>query len=261
MSASATAASASAVAPIATEARPGLARLTVVELRKMTDTRAGFWLLAAVAALTVAIVTIAAVTGSDARHTLREMLSAAVAPSSVLLPIVGILLVSSEWSQRTAQITFTLVPQRPRVIGAKLLAGAALTLTALVVCLPVAALGTALTAPEVDHAWSLPAGLLFQHAVALITGMVGGIAFGAVLLASAPAIVLFFALPITLSALGSLPPFEGAARWLDGTRSLAPLSEHLMSGTEWARALTTLAVWMLLPLLIGIWRINRDEVK
>ena len=42
----------------------------------------------------------------------------------MLLPIVGILLVSSEWSQRTALITFTLVPQRMRVMSAKLAAGA-----------------------------------------------------------------------------------------------------------------------------------------
>ena len=32
--------------------RPGLGRLTLVELRKMTDTRAGFWLQLAVVALT-----------------------------------------------------------------------------------------------------------------------------------------------------------------------------------------------------------------
>ena len=35
------------------DARPGLARLTKVELRKMVDTRSGFWLLLAVLALTV----------------------------------------------------------------------------------------------------------------------------------------------------------------------------------------------------------------
>ena len=52
----------------------------------------------------------------------------------------------------------------------------------------------------------------------------------------------------------------GAARWLDGSRSLSPLTEHLLSATEWARAGTTLALWMVLPLAIGLWRILRDEV-
>src|SRR6185436_12580062 len=37
-------------------ARPGLGRLVTVELRKMVDTRAGFWLQVAMVALTVAVV-------------------------------------------------------------------------------------------------------------------------------------------------------------------------------------------------------------
>ena len=37
----------------------------------------------------------------------------------ILLPVLGILLVTSEWSQRTAMVTFTLEPSRSRVIAAK----------------------------------------------------------------------------------------------------------------------------------------------
>jgi hypothetical protein len=33
-----------------------------------------------------------------------------------------------------------------------------------------------------------------------------------------------------------------------------------MSATQWAQAGTALAVWMLLPLLIGLWRITRRGV-
>ena len=91
--------------------------------------------------------------------------------------------------------------------------------------------------------------------------MLGGIAFGAALLASAPAIVLSFVLPILWSIIGSFPAFEGAARWLDGSRTLAPLVDETFDGTQWARALTTLALWMLLPMLIGLWRITRGEVR
>jgi ABC-2 type transport system permease protein len=103
-----------------TLARPGLARLTAVELRKMTDTRAGFWLQLAVGLLTVAVVAADCLWGRAQDHTLREMLAVAVAPASVLLPVVGILLVTSEWSQRTGMVTFALVPRRGRVMAAKL---------------------------------------------------------------------------------------------------------------------------------------------
>jgi hypothetical protein len=60
------------------------------------------------------------------------------------------LLVSSERSQRTALVTFALVPRRERVVAAKLPAGVVVALGALVVCLAVAAAGTALAAPGVE---------------------------------------------------------------------------------------------------------------
>ena len=241
-------------------ARPGMGRLTAVELRKMVDTRAGFWLQLAVVALTIVVVVVIAIVGHESDQTLRELLSAALMPSSVLLPVVGILLVSSEWSQRTAPITFALVPQRGRILAAKVAASVVLSLIAFGFCLAAAAIGTAIAAPGIEHTWTLPVGLLGQAALSLVTGVIGGVAFGAAFLSSAPAIVLSFALPIGWAAIGSISIFEGAARWLDGSRSLSPLTEHLMSSTEWARAGTTLALWMALPLAIGLWRILRDEV-
>ena len=90
--------------------------------------------------------------------------------------------------------------------------------------------------------------------------MVTGVAFGAVLLASAPAIVVLFTLPTAWAALASLSFFADAAPWLDTSRALGPLPQEVLSATQWAHAGTALALWMLLPLLIGIWRITRREV-
>jgi hypothetical protein len=33
-----------------------------------------------------------------------------------------------------------------------------------------------------------------------------------------------------------------------------------MSATQWAHAGTSLTIWMVLPLLIGAWRITRREI-
>ena len=90
--------------------------------------------------------------------------------------------------------------------------------------------------------------------------MVVGVAFGTILLASAPAIVALFALPITWKAVASLSFFASPAPWLDTRLALTPLHEEVLSATQWAQAGTALALWMLLPLLIGIWRITRQEV-
>src|SRR6478672_3653848 len=113
-----------------TFSRPGLRRLTMVELRKMVDTRAGFWLQLSVLALTVLVVVLSAVLGHNDDHTLADFLKNSVQPASVLLPIVGILLVTSEWSQNTTLTTFALVPQRSRVIAAKVLASLVLSVAA-----------------------------------------------------------------------------------------------------------------------------------
>jgi ABC-2 type transport system permease protein len=146
-----------AEAPLARDRsrRPGLARLTGVELRKMVDTRAGFWVQLGVLALTVTFAILSAVIGHTADHTLHGIVTAAVWPAYALLPVVGILLVTSEWSQRTTLITFSLVPQRSRVLAAKLGAGVLLASAAVVVALGIAALVTAVAAPGIAGTWSL----------------------------------------------------------------------------------------------------------
>jgi ABC-2 type transport system permease protein len=91
-------------------ARPRIGRLVTVELRKMVDTRAGFWLQVATVATTLVAVIARSVTGEAADHTFASVLSVGLLPAAVLLPVVGILLVTSEWSQRTGMITFSAGP-------------------------------------------------------------------------------------------------------------------------------------------------------
>ena len=43
--------------------------------------------------------------------------------TGLLLPVLGIMLVTGEWGQRTGMVTFTLEPSRSRVVLAKLVAG------------------------------------------------------------------------------------------------------------------------------------------
>lgn len=241
--------------------RPGLGRLVAVELRKMADTRAGFWLLAVVAATTVVAVVVMALVGDAGDHDFQTMMSVALQPAAVMLPVVGILLVTSEWSQRTGQITFTLVPLRSRVLVAKLLAGVVLGVVSLLLSLAVAAPATALAGAGLDGAWSYSPALLGQAAVYLVTGMITGVAFGAALLASAPAIVVYFTAPFALAAVVSLSFFAGVAPWVDAVRAIGPMVDEVLSATQWAHAGTALALWMLLPLLIGAYRITRREIS
>jgi hypothetical protein len=231
-----------------------------VELRKAVDTRSGFWLLFAVFGLTIAFAIAQALVGHTNDHTLHNILIATVWPAYVLLPVVGILLISSEWSQRTTLITFALVPQRCRVLVAKFLAGVVIASVALIASLANAALVKAVAASGTTETWSLSGIVLAQTLLLVVLAMVTGLGYGAALLSSAPAIVLSFVLPLGWSALGSIPALEGTARWLDASKSFAPLTDHAMNATEWARVGSTVALWTLVPVLIGIWRISRSEV-
>jgi hypothetical protein len=241
-------------------ARPGLGRLVAVELRKMVDTRAGFWLQVAMVALTVVVVVVRLLVGDATDHTFQSVLDVGLQPAAVLLPVLGILLVTSEWSQRTGLITFALVPVRSRVLGAKLIASLVLAVAMLVMSVAVVAAGVLVASPGVDGTWSDAAPLIGQSAVYLTAGMITGVAFGAILLASAPAIVVLFALPMAWMAVVSLSFFADVAPWVSTARALSPMQEEVMSATQWAHVGTALALWMLLPLLIGIWRITRREV-
>jgi hypothetical protein len=42
---------------------------------------------------------------------------------------------------------------------------------------------------------------------------------------------------------------------------MEPLTDHMMSATEWARMGTSLALWMAVPVLVGLWRITRGQVQ
>ena len=240
--------------------RPGLGRLVAVELRKMVNTRAGFWLQLATVAITALVVIVRAVVGDAADHTFASVLGLGLQPAAVLLPVVGILLVTSEWSQRTGMITFALVPVRSRVLGAKLIASLVLAVAMLVMSVAVVAAGVLVASPGVDGTWSDAAPLIGQSAVYLTAGMITGVALGAILLASAPAIVVLFALPMAWMAVVSLSFFADVAPWVSTARALSPMQEEVMSATQWAHVGTALALWMLLPLLIGTWRFTRREI-
>ena len=241
-------------------ARPGLGRLVAVELRKMVDTRAGFWLQVAIVALTVVVVVVRLLVGEAADHTFRSVVDAGLQPAAILLPVLGILLVTSEWTQRTGLITFTLVPVRSRVLGAKLIASLLNAVAMLAMAIAVVAAGVLVSAPGVEGTWSDAAPLIGQSAVYLTTGTMVGVALGAILLAPAPAIVLLFALPMSWMAVLSLPVFSDVAPWVDRAGAVGPMTAEVMSATQWAQAGTSLVIWMALPLLIGAWRVTRREV-
>ncbi len=265
MSAAASVATAAAPAAAAAGDRPtGLARLTLIELRKMADTRAGLWLLLAVAVLTLVAAVARAATVDASGRSFADALEVAQFPVALLLPVVAILSVTSEWSQRTALTTFALVPDRLRVVAAKLGAMGALAVAAVVLCLVAAVLGTALgpVLAEGGASWDLRAAAVPESLAFHLANLSMAAAFGLLILRSAPAIVLFFVLPTVWAILlTTIPGLDGAVDWLDTSTTFAPLVEGGADAGAWARIGVSAVVWIVVPLVVGVVRIRRSEVR
>ncbi|PZF79382.1 ABC transporter permease subunit [Jiangella anatolica] len=245
--------------------RPSLARLTAVELRKATDTRAGFWLLAVIALVALGMVLIQMFTGDAADRTFSDFLVGAQLPVGLLLPVVGILAVTGEWSQRTTLSTFALEPRRERVVAAKLSAAVLMAVGVVVASLAWAALAN-VVAPlvtDADGSWSFGAEDFGRVVLFQVIGMLVGSAFGLALLSTPLAIVLYFVLPTAWTILGTtISALETPAEWLNYQATTMPLiDDGGLSGTEWGQLGTSLALWLLLPLAFGLWRVLRSEIK
>jgi ABC-2 type transport system permease protein len=240
--------------------RPSLARLARVELRKAVDTRAGMWLLIVTALAAVALVVITLAAGENPDHSWGNLFAGTQWVVSLLIPVIGILLMTSEFSQRTALTTFSMVPNRHRVIAAKVLAGSALALVVVLVCLVLSGFGAALGSAA--DPWDLALADVGSGAIYQVTAMLIGLAFGLVLMSSPLAIVVYFVLPTIWAILGeAISALEGVARWLDLSRTMEPLIEGGVSGTEWARAGVSLLLWLGVPVVLGLLRLSRHEVK
>lgn len=257
--------SAPGVAPEVPARRTGipLARLTLVELRKLADTRSGLWLLIVIALAAAGTAAIMIAAAPDAEQTFAGFLAFGLVPSAVLLPVLGILSMTSEWSQRTALTTFTLAPARGKVLTAKLIAAVLIAVASTAAAAVLSAVGNLIAiGTGGDGSWHVDAALIGQLLVSQAVFVLMGSAFGALLLNSPLAIVLYFAIPTVWSVLGEMVKWlHTAAGWLDINVTSTPLSEPGMTGEQWARFGVAALVWVALPLVLGTVRVLRREVS
>ena len=221
-----------------------------VEWRKSLDTRAARWLLASVGLLSViaAIVPIATPHSSD--QDLPNYLTIIAIGVTLLLPVVSILTLTSEWSQRTVLTTFTQDPRRNRVLAAKLAAGLGLAAIGGLAGLAMASVGLHVSdALGRSVSWNLETSQLVGYSLFVLLSSLMGMAFGALLHNTAAAIAGFFALPtlITLVAV----PLTPIRDWVDTTTTFRWILHGEWSGHT-AQILTSLSIWILFPLLVGL---------
>lgn len=242
--------------------RPPMSRLVKVELRKMVDTRAGMWLMIAIGVITVVAVVIFGLAADEQDRTFGNFMGFTGTPQGFLLPVMGILLVTQEWSQRTAMVTFTLEPHRSRTLAAKVYAALLLGLAAILLAFAVAAIATVVFGR--DHGFDDVHAIDFvKFGILQASGILQGLAFGLLFLSSAAAIVTYFVLPTVFSIIANVWSFlSDKAAWIDFSTAQGPLFDPGgLTGREWAQLAVTGTAWVVLPFVVGLWRMLRAEVK
>lgn len=243
--------------------RVRFSRLVSVELRKTVNTGAGRWLVAAILALTAATIILYLAIADDADKVFENFIGFAATPQGFLLPVLGILLVTSEWSQRTALVTFALAPSRTQVIGAKVVAALLLAFVAFVGAITVALLATAVAGRE-DGFNQVTATTVVLFLVLQLLGILQGVAYGLILLNTPAAIVTFFVLPTASSLIfTTVPALEDLAPWLDLQTAQSPLlnGDFSVSAEQLSQIGLTAVIWIVLPFVAGWFRVMRAEIK
>jgi ABC-2 type transport system permease protein len=237
-------------------------RLARVELRKLTDTRASRLLLVAMAAATPVVIAVMLLVAGPRDLNYTRLVDFTQTPQKFLLPALAILVVTSEWSQRTGLVTFTLVPSRGRVLRAKAAATVGLGLALIVIAFAVAAVGNLFSGlRHGDGSWAFGVPGFGEMILVQLLTLLEGLAFGMLLRVSAAAIAAYYVLPTLWSALFSTPGLKGIAPWFDLNQAQGPLYTHDITGTGWLQLLCAAAIWILVPLAAGIVRALRSEVK
>jgi hypothetical protein len=231
---------------------PSFPTLTGLEIRKSLSTRSG----KAVAALAVLVgplgVLLATLTSGGGVVVAMALGIMGMLIALVLLAL-GVLSTAGEWSHKSVESTFLLVPQRGRVLAAKATAMAILgfVLSALGVGLALAALAA-----------FTPGVVWFAATQAIVTVVAAGAAF-AVIGAGIGAAVGISAAALTgtyLTLLGVLPVVDSVkpeiADKLDPAGSIVTLAQH-------GAAVTPIAVisgWVLVSTVVGLLVTRRRAV-
>jgi len=248
--------------------RVPLSRVTRVELRKMFDTRSGFWLMASIviAALVSTVATILFAPESDLTY--YTFAKAIGFPMTVILPMIAVLSITGEWSQRSGLTTFTLVPHRSRVILAKVIASVTVGVASMLFALAIGVVGNLVgtTMAGTDLVWDVSV----AHAVDIVIGsllcLLTGTMLGLLFRSSPVALVAYFVYALLVPTVSGLlatsqQGYRDLQPWVDLNYAQSFLFEGTLTGAQWAHLAVTVAVWLALPALIALRLVTRSEVK
>jgi hypothetical protein len=233
---------------------PSLPAFVVLEIRKSLSTRSGKALAAASALLGPVAMAIGAGSAVPGEHPVSGPLAITGTLTGFILISLGVLSTAGEWTHRTVQTTFLLVPFRGRVLAAKAVAVA-------LVGAALAAVSAGLSAAMVvaitdDVVWT-------EFGRALITAVAAGAVFAVVgagvgaALGNTPAALtgLYMVLLGLMPVLETLKPV--IAHKIDPANAVLNLGQ----GQSQTQSVVILAAWVVVPAVAGWVLTHRRAVQ
>ena len=261
-------ASSTRATPTRVPARIPVSRLVAVELRKSFDTRSGLALLAGRAGSALLAMTAVIAFAPRDQLTYDQFTRAIGFPMSIILPIIAVLSVTAEWSQRSGLTTFWLMPHRGRVLVAKAIGVVLVAVASTPIAFGVGAAGNVVGSAigGVPAQWNLRPADVAEFALGNTLLMLTAFTIGVLIRASSAAIVIYmvygFVAPTLLAFLAMAQSwFHDLRPWVDAQFSQDALLGGAVSGDQWWHLALTTALWLVLPLTLGTWRLLRAEVK
>jgi ABC-2 type transport system permease protein len=245
-----------------------LSRVVSVELRKMFDTRSGFWLISSIGITGLLTMAGTIAFAPEADLTYYTFAKAIGFPMTVVLPIIAILSITGEWSQRSGLTTFTLVPHRSRVIRAKAISSVLVGVASMLFAFVIGAVGNVLASAITGSTlvWDVSvaegANIVLGSLLVLLTGTM----LGMLIRSSSGALVVYFIYALLLpSVSGILAESQKGYRdlqpWVDFNFAQSALFQGTLTGEQWAQVAVTAMMWLVLPALVGLRMVMRSEVK
>ena len=259
-----------ATLPVRTAPYPPLplGRIVAVELRKSFDTRTGFWLVASIGIASVLATVGVVLFATPLQLTYSTFVLAIGFPLAVILPMIAILSVTGEWSQRTGLTTFTLVPHRGRVVLAKAVVAVGVAVVSMLAAFVIGALGNVVGAAVAGTpaVWDQDLVTLLDIVLANTLVILFGFMLGVVVRGSAGAIVAYFVYAFLLPTVTDLLAvnqqwFHDLQPWVDPAIAQHELFHGALTGEQWSQLGATSLIWLVVPLALGLRALLRSEIK
>jgi hypothetical protein len=187
---------------------------------------------------------------------------------TVVLPMIAILSITGEWSQRSGLTTFTLVPDRSRVIRAKVITSIGVGVAAMLFAFAIGAVGNVAgsAVAGTDLVWDVTVAEGLNIVLGSLLCLLTGTMLGMLIRSSAGALVGYFLYALLLPTVAgylatSQEWFRDLQPWVDLNLAQAALFEGTLTGEQWANVAVTTAIWLVLPAVVGLRLVMRSEVK